>query len=227
MLLLRGISRYPDLYSILRTKVQTNKQTKRETQPACTPHYWQKEVNMRNVLIHSFMKTERECVLVLPLTFPCSDPAIIHVVLLPGVVDKFPIVASIFLHQTKFHVIKMCLFQKNTTSFPDFQSDQMTWRNSSETNGTFLNFYYLQSCTCLVHEAKDSLHIRTAGSDAGKGSSYPHNNSSTVRVVKSSDPTELIHMDAIEAFQKLPFTFFITAYRWKEAQSGEEMEKNI
>lgn len=38
-----------------------------------------------------------EAATVLPLTSPRLDPAIIHVVLLPGVVDEFPIIASIFL----------------------------------------------------------------------------------------------------------------------------------
>lgn len=38
---------------------------------------------------------------VLPLAFPCFNTAIIHVVLLPSVVDKFPIVTSIFLNRSK------------------------------------------------------------------------------------------------------------------------------
>lgn len=54
--------------------------------------------NIGQRTFHSlWTKKARDRVFVSPFAFPSFDPAIIHVVVHPGVVDKLSIVASVFL----------------------------------------------------------------------------------------------------------------------------------
>lgn len=97
---------------------------------------------------------------VLPLAFPCFNSAIIQVVLLPSVVDKFPVVTAIFLKRPKdLDTLKCAHVSRYRKHLLQWVSDRQDFKVPRTT------FNWTSCCTCLVHEAKDRLHLRIWGRD--------------------------------------------------------------
>lgn len=135
----------------------------------------------------------------LPFSFPSFNAAIIHVVLLPGVEDEFSIVAPVFLHRFKdqIQVIKKVLI----VAFTDFQQLSLLVK---------CYFNIIVHALCMRPKTFSTSRLDWA-TRARRGSSYPHSNSSTVRVTNKPLFVVFIHVPTIILLKGLVLTLDITA----------------